>query len=117
MLEPLDATQLHRSLATMKSSGHSAADKEESGRNHLADVAAQAAALQKSKVTREGPCLPVKSESELATLEAQQLSVWGDLKSRVRRGCVHDSKRDLWLGPKGRLDLPELSMDSYPAYP
>lgn len=101
----------------MKISGHSAADKEESGRNHLTDAAAQATALQKSKVILEGPCLPVKSESELITLEAQQLSVWGDLKSCVKQGCVHDSKRNLWLGPKGRLDLPELNMNSYPTYP
>ena len=42
----------------MKSSGHTAADKEESGRNHLADAAAQAAALQKPRVTLEGACLP-----------------------------------------------------------
>lgn len=96
----------------MKSSGHSAADKEESGRNHLADAAAQAAALQKPKVILEGPCLPVKSDSELITLEAQQLSVRGDLKSCVKQGCVN-----LWSGPKGRLDLPELNMSSYPTYP
>ena len=35
--------------------------------NHLADAAALAAALQKSKVIPEGPCLPRKSESELIT--------------------------------------------------
>lgn len=69
VLELSEAIQLHKSLAIIKVPGHSMANMEESKCNHLADIAADKAALKHSQPLMGAPVVLAEAIGDLkATL-------------------------------------------------